>query len=268
MNSRKRISLLTMGILVVVFLSFNLTTFAVESSDNQSLGYVCTVKNDKIESAKVLKDRAINGVNDAPEQVVEEIEKNAVLTIDGVKQDEKPLVTTELLSEYSDGDDTVDNYAATVLSEMNIEKDELKATAASDYSKKESEKSSGGEITLTTTIYFTVKEVNGVGTIALNKVKVYGTVNTARVKIEYVKARYGYRGINFTTRKMDNVTSSWSKATGTTKTVTVNGPKLECVDGGMVYRIWGEGLAHVKRGESSTWDTKHTVEESGMGWFM
>ena len=64
-----------MGILVVVFLSFNLTTFAVESSDNQSLGYVCTVKNDKIESTKVLKDRAINGVNDAPEQVVEEIEK-------------------------------------------------------------------------------------------------------------------------------------------------------------------------------------------------
>ncbi|MBS6397535.1 MAG: hypothetical protein KH452_10365 [Clostridiales bacterium] len=43
-------------------------------------------------------ERAINGENDAPAQIVESIKRNSVLTIDGVEQVEEPLVTTELLS--------------------------------------------------------------------------------------------------------------------------------------------------------------------------
>ena len=87
------------------------------------------------------------------------------------------------------------------------------------------------------------------------------------LKVDYSKVRYGYAGINYNTRKLANYTSSWSSKSGVSHTVTVNGPKLECVSGGVYYNVWGEGAAHVKRGNSG-WTTSHKVLECGTGWFM
>lgn len=254
--------------MMTLFLSSYESIFATEIEKGVPEHYKCVVKNEKIGDTEVLLERAIDGVNEAPSDITKDIEKNATLSINGVKQKEKPLVTTELLSRYVYNANAVETYAATLISEMNVEGTALKA--ASNYTNREEKKSSGGEITLATTIYFTVEKINKVGTIKLTKVSATAGANVSGVTVEYAKARYGYRGVNYSTRKMENVTSSWYKSTGTSKKVdvTVNGPRLECVNGGVLYRIWGEGLAHVKRGTSSTWDTTHTVEESGMGWFM
>lgn len=51
--------------------------------------------------------------------------------------------------------------------------------------------------------------------------------------------------------------------TSVANTVTST-PRIECVDGGMFWMVGAEGLAHVARGGSS-WDTKHSVYESGIG---
>ena len=54
-----------------------------------------------------------------------------------------------------------------------------------------------------------------------------------------MKAKYGYAGVNYNTRGWENTTSTWYSETGTSKTVYVNGPKLESVSGGMYYIIFG-----------------------------
>lgn len=214
----------------------------------------------KIQDIDILLDRAIDQKNDAPTYVVKEIKNNCKLTINGEEQSTTPLVTTELL--YSDNNSS--EYAATVISELEVYDNTLRAV--SSYSKEEHTSSSGGEIYLYTTIYFDISNVNGVGIIFLKKVTVNAKVNVSRVKVNYVKAKYGYAGVNYNTRGWENTTSTWYSETGTSKTVYVNGPKLESVSGGMYYNIWGEGLAHVARGNSS-WDTTHKVIECDMGWW-
>ncbi len=71
-------------------LSFTMNVFASENTPDDTY-----VVNEKIQDTDVLLERALNGVNDAPGQVVESIKENCVLTINGVEQTEKPLITTE-----------------------------------------------------------------------------------------------------------------------------------------------------------------------------
>lgn len=250
---------------MMLTLSLNMTVFAAAFSENTEGDYKCIVKNDKIVDRQILMERAINQEHDAPMEVVESLKEKAVLLIDGVEQDETPLITTELLSEYSNGTDTVDTYAATIISEMNVENDMLRA--ASTYTKSESV-GTNGEVSLYTTIKFVVEDVRGVGTIKLKSVSVRAGSNVSACKVLYAKARYGCKGINYDTRGLVNQTTPWVQSNTGVITVTANSPRLECVPGGVLYRIWGEGLARVKRGASSYWNVTHKVEESGMGWFM
>ena len=192
---------------------------------------------------------------------MEALKENSALAIDGVEQTEKPLVTTELLSSYRSVDEVSESYAATIISNLEIVDNQLRAGAS--YSKEEHVSSSGGEITLYTTIYYDIEDI----TITLKKVSARATVNVGMTTVDYVKVRYGYGGINFDTRGLANHTSSWYVGYGTSKTVTVNAPKLECVAGGVYYNIWGEGLAHVTRGGSS-WNITHKVLENDMGWYQ
>lgn len=256
MNKKFYRILSIIGVFIFSFsLSFNTLASEVTSDAPSIITY------EKIQDPDILLERAINGENDAPAQVVESIKENTVLSIDGVEQTEEPLVTTELLSISQVNDEVSESYAATVISNLEIVDNQLRAT--SSYSKEEHVSSSGGEITLYTTIYFEVGDI----TIALKKVSTRAVVNVGRVTVDYVKIRYGYTGINFDTRGLARHTSTWYSKTGTSNTVTVNAPKIECVPGGVLYSIWGEGAAHVNRG-SSSWTTSHKVVEADMGWFM
>lgn len=255
--NKKIYRILSVIVTLIFSLSLSLNTFAAESIIDDSV----TIKNEKIQDINVLMERAINGENDAPAQIVESIKKNSVLTIDGVEQVEKPLVTTELLSSTRTDGKVSETYAATVISNLEVVDNQLMAT--SSYSKEEHVSSSGGEITLYTTIYFDVGDI----TIQLKKVSTRATVNVGMLTVNNVKVRYGYTGVNYDTRGLANYTSSWYSKTGTSHSVTANAPKLECISGGIVYSIWGEGAAYVTRGGSS-WTTSHKVTECDMGWFM
>ena len=128
----------------------------------------------KIQDIDILLDRAIDQKNDAPTYVVKETKNNCKLTINGEEQSTTPLVTTELL--YSDNNSS--EYAATVISELEVYNNTLRAV--SSYSKEEHTSSSGGEIYLYTTIYFDISNVNGVGIIFFKEVITGGFLHNVK----------------------------------------------------------------------------------------
>ncbi len=133
----------------------------------------------------------------------------------------------------------------------------------SSYTKEEAVSSSGGEITLYTTISYDIEDI----TIKLTGVSTRAVVNVGMLSVDYVNLRYGYWGVNYDTRGLADYTSPWFSYPSSSYSIATNPPKLECVSGGMYYEIWGEGAAHVTRGGSS-WTTSHKVIECDMGWFM
>lgn len=264
-NYRKFI---TVAIVLIFALSVCGNVSAVSSIEafGEVNTYTCKIQNEKIDDFDILLDRAVNEQNDAPDDVVDVISENCVLMIDGVEQEEKPLITTELISSYVntlDSSDTIETYAATVISEMKVENAALEAVSL--YSKTEQVASSGDEIFLYTTIYYETGTFNGISYISLQGVDVNVDVNVGLVAVKYVRVRYGYRGFNLETEGLVNYESPWNQRNSTSMSLgSINCPPIEYTGGGMYYSIWGEGLAHVQRG-SSSWDTTHKVLEAGMG---
>lgn len=256
MSIKKKFSIiLTISLVVILALSSTMAIYATEFDKNTESDYICIAKNDKIEDLQVLRERAIEQENDAPKEIVKKIEENALLTINGVEQSETPLVTTELLSEYSNGADTIETYAATIISEMDVENNMLRASTTQTISGQVN--STGGEITLYTTLKFVVTTVKGAPAVAFRQVKASAKSNQSSSTIQYVQARYGYDGLNLGTGQWVRKTSSWVKATTGAATVSATGPNLE--SSADLYRIWGEGLARVKRGADSYWNTTHKI---------
>lgn len=252
---------LKMFISIILIASIS-TSFIVNTT---ALNIILNPVTAELDNKQLLFNRAIEGINDAPNEVVNTIKENCVLKIDNVEQDVEPLVTTVLISsEELNSENTKSTYEATIISQMEIVNGVLSTTT---YTKTEDVNSSGGEITLYTTIRFEVGDIGGVGYIKLKGVEVESQSHELGSRITYVKARYGYKGVNYNTRGWENYTSAWTQKTGKELSVTANCPTIEAIEGGILYEVWGEGLAHVVRGGSS-WDTSHVVRENDMGWYM
>ena len=210
----------------------------------------------------------IYGKNDASNDLVKSLEENSALTINNVIQNDKSLVTTQLVSVAAnayDSNDKIYTYLATIISTMKYTNGALRSTA-SNYTKEEQVNSSGGEITLFTTLAYEIGTTSeGVGYVKIKSASARARANVGMLSVNYVKARYMNKGINYNTRGWEDVTSAWktSYSMSVTNTAT-SAPRIECVDGGMFWMVGAEGLAHVARGGSS-WDTKHSVYESGVG---
>lgn len=210
---------------------------------------------------------AKNNTTERENRKFKEIYPSAKLVIDDTEQPEDPLLVTELLSkEVSlDNQNSKETYATTIISELAIENNTL--SVVSDYSKTEKISSSGGEVYLYTTLFYETGKYDGINYIALRKVTVKAQVRTGLVKVDYVKARGGYKGYNLYTNKFVDRTFSWYQNTGfEVSTPNYDGAILECTSGGIFYSVWGEGFAHVTR-QSSSWTMTHKVIESDSGTF-
>lgn len=227
--------------------------------------YKCIECNPKIEDSKILFEMAKNGNTENENLKFKEIYKSAKLVIDDVEQTEKPLFVTELLSKRVgiNNQNIKEEYATTIVSEVEIENNKL--SAVSSYSKSEKEVSSGGEVILYTTIYYETGTQDGINYIALRQVKAKAEVKVGLVKIDYVKARGGYKGYNLNTESFVDRTISWYQKEGAeASTHYIEGAHLECTSGGIFYTIWGEGFAHITR-QSSSWTMSHKVIEADAG---
>lgn len=222
-----------------------------------------------ITDMNLLMERGLTHQNDAPNELVKSIEENSALTIDNVIQEDKPLVTTQLISvavNAHNSNDKIYTYLATMISSMEYTNGVLRSTA-SNYTKEEQISSSGGEITLFTTLAYEIGTTGeGIGYAKIKSASARARVNVGMVSVNYVKARYKYKGVNYSTRGLEDVTSAWKTSYSNTSVTNIatSAPRIECVDGGMFWMVGAEGLAHVTRG-GSNWDTRHTVYESGVG---
>lgn len=229
--------------------------------------YKIVESNPKIEDEQILLTMAKNNTTERENRKFKEIYPSAKLVIDDTEQPEDPLLVTELLSkEVSlDNQNSKETYATTIISELAIENNTL--SVVSDYSKTEKISSSGGEVYLYTTLFYETGKYDGINYIALRKVTVKAQVRTGLVKVDYVKARGGYKGYNLYTNKFVDRTFSWYQNTGfEVSTPNYDGAILECTSGGIFYSVWGEGFAHVTR-QSSSWTMTHKVIESDSGTF-
>lgn len=229
--------------------------------------YKIVESNPKIEDEQILLTMAKNNTTERENRKFKEIYPSAKLVIDDAEQPEDPLLVTELLSkEVSlDNQNSKETYATTIISELAIENNTL--SVVSDYSKTEKISSSGGEVYLYTTLFYETGKYDGINYIALRKVTVKAQVRTGLVKVDYVKARGGYKGYNLYTNKFVDRTFSWYQNTGfEVSTPNYDGAILECTSGGIFYSVWGEGFAHVTR-QSSSWTMTHKVIESDSGTF-
>ena len=229
--------------------------------------YKIVESNPKIEDEQILLTMAKNNTTERENRKFKEIYPSAKLVIDDTEQPEDPLLVTELLSkEVSlDNQNSKETYATTIISELAIENNTL--SVVSDYSKTEKISSSGGEVYLYTTLFYETGKYDGINYIALRKVTVKAQVRTGLVKVDYVKARGGYKGYNLYTNKFVDRTFSWYQNTGfEVSTPNYDGAILECTSGGIFYSVWGEGFAHVTR-QSSSWTMIHKVIESDSGTF-
>lgn len=91
---------LVLSVALIVMFTIPANAVSIKEADVEK-EFVCTVENEKITDENILLDRALKGINDAPKEIVKSIEENVELSVNGVVQYEKPLITTELLKSYS-----------------------------------------------------------------------------------------------------------------------------------------------------------------------
>lgn len=266
MNKKiKRSITLVLSIVLLVTLTMPVNAISVKEADAER-NFVCTIENEKIVDENVLLDRALRGVNDAPDEVVDSIEKHAKLSIDGVVQSEKPLVTTELLETYSNGDETQNVYAATIISKVKVQEESLKALPQKEIAKASSgengrsidgtDKLTGGEVSLYTVMYYATGTKDPYAYLKSVSAKI--TRLSTGFKVSSTQVRGGYKGIKYGGGSAQNYTSGWK--TGVLEAqVSISKVLLETAPA-VIWHIWGESKAKVSRG-SQTWTLGHKLAE-------
>lgn len=259
-------------ILLLMFISVLLFTFTVpvnalsikETGSSDQL--VCITENEKINDQNVLLDRALKGINDAPRELVKSIEENVKLSINGVVQSEKPLFTTELLKTYSNGKQTQNIYATTVISNLKEENDTLKALSRADLMREKEENgrsidgtkklAGGGEVILYTIMYY----ATGVNEpfVYLKSATAKTSILSSSFKVKSTKVRCGYKGVKFGGGSHVNYTSAW-KSDVWNPSVSVRRVDLEATPA-ILWHIWGESKSTFSRGKQS-WTLTHKLAE-------
>ena len=249
-------------VLVVVICSslFN-TAFAAESKT------VC-YRASKIQDLNVLLERAYNHINDAPQELVDNIVNSSKVCIDGNDQSVQPMITTELLESTTGLNGNTDTYAATLITDYSLETnaDGVQTLAASSYTKTENVTTKGSLVRLYTTIYYTTGTYNKIDFIKLTKVSATSKLIDSTCKVKYTKVRGAYRGYNLDNNKLilKDVVSSWTQVAGFKASRTITCPRIETTSGGIYYEIWGEGYCYITRGTQS-WTLSHKVIEADVG---
>ncbi len=214
-------------------------------------------------------ERAEENVNEAPQKQIDYILNNTEIKLNNKTKNVEPLITTQLLeiNETLNGDVTKE-YAATLVADSElIDDNQYGISPLSNYTRTDSEKSKGKDVKLTITIYYTTGTYNKVNYIRITKVKAVSKLIDTSCKIPYTKVRGGYRGFNLATNKWTDVTSAWTKSSGFTATRSINGAKLECTSGGILYSIWAESYCQIKRG-TQTWSFSMKIYEADAGFWM
>lgn len=260
----KRSMALVLSVALVVMFTIPANAVSIKEADVEK-EFVCTVENEKITDENILLDRALKGMNDAPKEIVKSIEENVELSVNGVVQYEKPLITTELLKSYSNGKETQNVYATTIISKVKEDNNNLiplsrteiaKATAENGRTIDGTKTVCDGEVALYTIMYYATGVTEPFAYLKSVKAKISRMGNTYKAKSTQV--RCGYKGIKYGGGKAVNYTSPWKSGTFDAQ-VSVTRVDLE-TSPAVIYHLWGESKAEVSRGTQS-WTLTHKLTE-------
>lgn len=218
-----------------------------------------TVNQMETQEQDMLLQRALNGANEAPTEMVESVKESAEIFIDGVKVDTSEASVTSRLVE-SNGADTDPIYEMSLLVGAEFEKQ-----IAEDGTKTVTPRATHSvtdEWTTDAYITATINCTSGTTThggatvqyMKLNSIEGSFTMTDSSCKLSNKKIQGGYTGYNLSNSTYGNGTSSWYSCSGSSITRSYTSPMLEHKTG-LGGVIWAKSVCTITR-YSQSWNVE------------